>query len=32
MTRRTFSTNHPVYAMLFDLQALGEVRIIEGRG
>lgn len=31
MTRRTFITKHPIYAMLFDLQALDVVRIIEGR-
>lgn len=26
-----FATNHPIYAMLFDLQALDVVRIIEGK-
>lgn len=28
---RIFATSHPIYAMLFDLQALDVVRIIEGR-
>lgn len=28
---RIFSTDHPLYAMLFDLQALDVVRIIEGK-
>lgn len=28
---RIFATNHPIYAMLFDLQGLDVVRIIEGR-
>jgi len=28
---RIFATDHPVYAMLFDLQALEVVRIIEGK-
>lgn len=27
-----FKNNHPIYAMLFDLQALDVVRTIEGRG
>jgi hypothetical protein len=31
MIRRTFDTIYPIYAMLFDLQALDVVRIIEGR-
>ena len=31
MTRRTFTANHPIYAMHFDLQALDVVRIIESR-
>ena len=28
---RIFATDHPIYAMLFDLQALEVVRIIEGK-
>ena len=26
-----FASNHPIYAMLFDLQALDVVRVIEGK-
>lgn len=31
LAERIFATSHPIYAMLFDLQALDVVRIIEGR-
>lgn len=31
LAERIFSNNHPVYPMLFDLQALDVVRIIEAR-
>ena len=31
LATRIFATSHPIYAMLFDLQALDVVRIIEGR-
>ena len=31
MIRRTFTTSHPIYIMLFDLQALDVVRLIESR-
>ncbi len=31
LAERMFATSHPIYAMLFDLQALDVVRIIEGR-
>ena len=31
LAERIFSNNHPIYAMLFDLQALDVVRIIEAR-
>jgi hypothetical protein len=31
LSERIFATSHPIYAMLFDLQALDVVRIIEGR-
>jgi hypothetical protein len=31
LAERIFATSHPIYAMLFDLQALEVVRIIEGR-
>lgn len=31
LANRIFATSHPLYAMLFDLQALDVVRIIEGR-
>lgn len=31
LAERIFATDHPIYAMLFDLQALDVVRIIEGR-
>lgn len=31
LAERIFATSHPIYAMLFDLQALDMVRIIEGR-
>ncbi len=31
MAEKIFSTNHPIYGMLFDLQGLDVVRIIEGR-
>lgn len=31
LVERIFATSHPIYAMLFDLQALDVVRIIEGR-
>lgn len=31
LAERIFATGHPIYAMLFDLQALDVVRIIEGR-
>ena len=31
MIRRTYITNHPIYAMLFDLQALEVVRLVEGQ-
>lgn len=31
LAERIFATSHPIYAMLFDLQALDLVRIIEGR-
>ncbi|MFA7270196.1 MAG: Eco57I restriction-modification methylase domain-containing protein [Sterolibacterium sp.] len=31
LAERIFSNSHPIYAMLFDLQALDVVRIIEGR-
>ena len=28
---KSFATSHPIYAMLFDLQGLDVVRIVEGR-
>lgn len=31
LAEKIFSTNHPIYGMLFDLQGLDVVRIIEGR-
>lgn len=31
LATRIFASNHPIYAMLFDLQALDVVRIVEGR-
>ena len=31
LAERIFSNSHPIYAMLFDLQALDVVRIIEAR-
>jgi hypothetical protein len=31
LSERIFATSHPIYAMLFDLQALELVRIIEGK-
>ncbi len=31
LATRIFATSHPIYAMLFDLQALDVVRIVEGR-
>ena len=31
LAERIFATSHPIYAMLFDLQALEVVRIIEGK-
>jgi type I restriction-modification system DNA methylase subunit len=31
LAARIFATSHPLYAMLFDLQALDVVRIVEGR-
>lgn len=31
LTDRIFANNHPITAMLFDLQTLGVVRIIEGQ-
>jgi len=31
LAERIFATSHPIYAMLFDLQALEIVRIIEGK-
>lgn len=31
MIRRTFTTKHPIYVMLFGLQRLDVVRIIEGQ-
>jgi len=31
LAERLFSNSHPIYAMLFDLQALDVVRIIEAR-
>lgn len=31
LAERIFATSHPIYAMLFDLQALDVARIIEGR-
>lgn len=31
LAERIFATSHPIYAMLFNLQALDVVRIIEGR-
>lgn len=31
LATRIFATNHPIYAMLFDLQGLDVVRIVEGR-
>jgi hypothetical protein len=31
LAARIFATSHPIYAILFDLQALDVVRIIEGR-
>ena len=31
LAERIFSNSHPIYAMLFDVQALDVVRIIEGR-
>jgi hypothetical protein len=31
LAERIFAISHPIYAMLFDLQALEVVRIIEGK-
>lgn len=31
LAERIFASDHPIYAMLFDLQALDVVRIAEGR-
>lgn len=31
LAERIFTNSHPIYAMLFDLQALDVVRIIEAR-
>jgi hypothetical protein len=31
LSKVIFANNHPIYAMLFDLQGLEVVRIIEGR-
>lgn len=31
MIRRTFTTSHPIYALLFDLQTPDVVHIVEGQ-
>ena len=31
LAEKIFSTSHPIYSMLFDLQGLDVVRIIEGK-